>query len=178
MKHTSFRIALLIGSLYAATFAGGATENHPSAEKKNAPNVAAAKKAIKLQTMCPVMDGKINKDLYVDHDGKRTYLCCKGCTAAVQKEPQKYIKKLEADGITVAKLQTICPVMDEAIDKQFYVDHKGQRVYFCCPTCIKAFKADPEKYLKKMKAEGVALEKVPSPTPAKPTADKHADHQH
>lgn len=176
MKHTSFRIALLIGSLCAATFASGATENHPSAEKKNEPNVAPAKKLIKLQTTCPVMGGKINKDLYVDHNSKRIYLCCKGCTDAVKKDPQKYIKKLEADGITVAKLQTLCPVMGGAVDKQFYADHKGQRVYFCCPTCIKAFKADSEKHLKKMATAGVALEKAPSSPAAKPATKKHTDH--
>jgi hypothetical protein len=53
------------------------------------------------QTTCPVMGGKINKNLYVEHDGKRVYVCCKGCIGAVQKEPEKYIKKLEAAGVAL-----------------------------------------------------------------------------
>ncbi len=53
------------------------------------------------QTVCPVMGGEINKDLYVDHDGKRIYVCCQGCIEQVRKDPEKYIQKLEADGVTL-----------------------------------------------------------------------------
>jgi YHS domain-containing protein len=53
---------------------------------------------ITTQTICPVMGGKVNKDLYVDHDGKRIYVCCKGCIDAVRKAPEKYIKKLAEKG--------------------------------------------------------------------------------
>lgn len=169
MKHSSLGIALLVGSLYAATFAG--------ADAAALPDATAAKKTITLQTTCPVMGGAVDKKLYVDHDGKRVYLCCQGCVAAVQKDPQKYIDKLEAAGVTVATLQTACPVMDQPIDKKLYVDHEGQRVYVCCPMCVAKFKADPEPYLKKMAAEGVALAKTPTP-PAKPTVDAHAGHKH
>lgn len=54
----------------------------------------------KPQTTCPVMGGKINKSLYADVQGKRIYVCCRGCIAAIKKEPAKYIKKLEATGVT------------------------------------------------------------------------------
>ena len=44
---------------------------------------AAATKALegapKVQTVCPVMGGVINKDLYVDYKGKRIYFCCPDC---------------------------------------------------------------------------------------------------
>ena len=55
------------------------------------------------QTTCPVMGGAINKALFVDHDGKRIYLCCAGCTGAVKADPAKYIKKLEDQGIALDK---------------------------------------------------------------------------
>lgn len=55
------------------------------------------------QTKCPVMGGDINKSLYVDADGKRIYVCCGGCIDAVKKNPQKFIKELEAKGITLDK---------------------------------------------------------------------------
>ena len=54
-----------------------------------------------LQAQCPVMGGKVNKNLYVDHDGKRIYVCCEGCVGAVKKDLDKYIKKLEAEGVTL-----------------------------------------------------------------------------
>lgn len=58
--------------------------------------------------------------------------------------------------------QTECPVMGGAINKELYVDYKGERVYFCCVGCPETFRKDPEKYMKKLRAKGVELEKVPA----------------
>ena len=56
------------------------------------------------QTLCPVMGTKINKAVYVDADGKRIYLCCKGCVDKVTANPSKYISKLETEGVTLEKV--------------------------------------------------------------------------
>jgi YHS domain-containing protein len=66
--------------------------------------------------------------------------------------------------------QTECPVMGGAINKELYVDYQGERVYFCCAGCPETFKKDPEKYMKKLRDEGVELEKVPAE--AAPTEKK------
>lgn len=58
------------------------------------------------------------------------------------------------------KKQTICPVMGREIDPAIHTDYKGKRVYFCCSDCVDEFKKDPEKYMKKMRDEGVELEPV------------------
>ena len=58
--------------------------------------------------------------------------------------------------------QTVCPVLKGNIDKNVYVDYKGQRIYFCCTGCDAEFKKDPEKYLKKMEAQGIVPEKSPA----------------
>ena len=63
----------------------------------------------------------------------------------------------EAEG----KPQTMCPVMGGEIDKKYYADHEGKRVYFCCPACKAPFEKDPHKYIEKLEAEGVELEDVP-----------------
>ncbi len=55
----------------------------------------------KPQTKCPLMGGKINKKHYADYEGKRIYFCCPGCKAPFKKNPEKYIKKLEAEGIVL-----------------------------------------------------------------------------
>ncbi len=61
-----------------------------------------SKKEVKVQTTCPVMEGnKINKDLHVDVEGKRIYVCCKGCISKIKEDPKKYIKKLEDDGVVL-----------------------------------------------------------------------------
>ncbi|MDT8390854.1 MAG: hypothetical protein RRC34_10145 [Lentisphaeria bacterium] len=115
---------------------------------------ATAEKTLVLQTTCPVMAGKINKKLYVDHDGQRIYVCCQGCIAPLRKDFAKYAKKIEAAGETVAKLQTTCPVMGGKINKKLYVDHDGQRVYVCCQGCIDTVRKDPAKYIEKLAGKG------------------------
>ncbi len=61
-----------------------------------------------------------------------------------------------------AKAQTTCPVLGGNIDKNVYADYQGKRIYFCCKGCDDEFKKDPEKYLKKLKDEGVTPEAAPA----------------
>ncbi len=74
-----------------------------------AKNACAAGKAVaevKVQETCPVMGGAINRQLYVDHGGKRVYVCCQGCIAPVKKDAEKFIKALESDGVTLETVKT------------------------------------------------------------------------
>lgn len=59
--------------------------------------------AVKKQTTCPVMGGAVKTNLYVDYEGKRIYVCCKGCLPDLKKDPAKYVTKLEKQGITLDK---------------------------------------------------------------------------
>ena len=125
----------------------------------------AAAPTITLQTTCPVMGGPINRKLFVDHEGQRIYVCCAGCIDTVKKDPAKALRTLEAAGVTVAKLQTTCPVMGGAINRKLFVDHEGQRIYVCCGGCIDTVKKDPAAHVKAMEAKGVALEATPTAAP-------------
>jgi len=51
------------------------------------------------QTVCPVMGGKIDKAFYADHAGKRVCFCCGGCKEDFEKDPEKYIRQLESQGV-------------------------------------------------------------------------------
>lgn len=75
----------------------------------------------------------------------------------------------------LAAPQTTCPVMGGKINKAQYADVKGHRIYVCCPGCIGKIKADPDKYIKQLKAEGVELEKAPEAKGDKASEKKH-DH--
>ena len=55
----------------------------------------------KPQATCPVLAGNIDKNVYADYKGKRIYFCCKGCDAEFNKDPGKYLKKLEEQGVTL-----------------------------------------------------------------------------
>lgn len=70
-------------------------------DTKEAAKTTDAKKAMKPQTTCPVMGGAIDKEQFVDVKGKRVYVCCAGCIDAVKKDPDKYLKKMADEGITV-----------------------------------------------------------------------------
>jgi Cu(I)/Ag(I) efflux system membrane fusion protein len=46
------------------------------------------------QTICPVMGGTINKDVFTVYKGKQVYFCCPGCKPEFEKNPEKYLAKL------------------------------------------------------------------------------------
>lgn len=46
------------------------------------------------QTICPVMGGKINKEIFTEYQGKKVYFCCPACKPEFEKNPEKYISKL------------------------------------------------------------------------------------
>ncbi|MDR3556260.1 MAG: YHS domain-containing protein [Syntrophobacteraceae bacterium] len=55
------------------------------------------------QTKCPVLSGTIDKKIFVDYQGKRIYFCCQGCVAEFQKDPNQYLKKMAAEGVSPGK---------------------------------------------------------------------------
>ena len=55
----------------------------------------------KPQTVCPVLGGNVDKNVYADYQGKRIYFCCKGCDTEFNKDPDKYMKKLQEEGVTL-----------------------------------------------------------------------------
>ncbi len=79
------------------------------------------------QTVCPVMGGKINKDVFTEYKGKKVYFCCPGCIAKFKKNPEKYIAKLpqfkqaepakKVEEAPAGTEQKVCPLMGGAINK-------------------------------------------------------------
>jgi len=104
---TGAKKAVATGAKKAAGASTTASKDTPTTGTSKAA-VTGAKKAAtttknKPQTLCPVMGGAINKKLYVDSDGKRIYVCCAMCISTINKDPAKYIKQLEDQGITLEK---------------------------------------------------------------------------
>jgi YHS domain-containing protein len=97
------RFTLMASALMVATAAHIACADQTSANAKTTSSTNAV--AVKAQTLCPVMGGPINKSQYVDYDGKRIYVCCGGCTGKIKKDPAKYVKQLESEGITLDKAE-------------------------------------------------------------------------
>lgn len=96
MKRTAWIV--MAAGLVAAS---GAVRGH--AGEETTPSAPATTNAVKHQTICPVLGEAINKDLFVDYQGKRIYVCCNMCVQSVKADPEKYIRKMEAEGITLDK---------------------------------------------------------------------------
>ena len=59
------------------------------------------------------------------------------------------VEESAAEAVAIA--QTMCPVMEgNPINKNLFVEYKGEKVYFCCAGCPEMFLADPEKYTAKL----------------------------
>lgn len=58
----------------------------------------------KPQENCPVTGSPINKSISTDYNGKRIYFCCNACPAQFKKDPEKYIKKMEDEGVELEKV--------------------------------------------------------------------------
>jgi YHS domain-containing protein len=61
--------------------------------------VAFAKEA--NQTKCPVLGNSVNKNIYTDYNGKRIYFCCPPCVQEFKKNPEKYMKQFEKEGVVL-----------------------------------------------------------------------------
>jgi hypothetical protein len=57
--------------------------------------------------------------------------------------------------------QAVCPVQGDPINKKMYFDYKDKRIYVCCVGCLDSVKANPQKYIDKLKAQGQSVETIP-----------------
>lgn len=46
------------------------------------------------QTTCPVMGGRIDRNIYTQYKGQRVYFCCAGCEERFLSSPETYVSKL------------------------------------------------------------------------------------
>jgi len=83
-------------------------------------------------------------------------------TLALTLAPAGVVLAQKAPAQAETPTQKVCPVYGGEINKDIYVDYKGKRIYFCCEGCDDEFKKNPEKYMKKLEAQGVELEKAPA----------------
>lgn len=70
------------------------------------------------------------------------------------KEVQKEITTSAGQNIDKEKpVNTICPVSGEEVDQNITYTYNGKTYALCCNKCLKKFKADPEKYISRMKPD-------------------------
>ena len=57
--------------------------------------------------------------------------------------------------------QQKCPVMGYKPTPKLFTDYQGKRIYFCCASCVPAFKKTPDTYMKKIRDAGIHLDDAP-----------------
>ena len=96
------RLSVLMASLFFVALFGNTLADDCkgcSGCSKKTVEKAEQKADLKPQTTCPVMGGAINKETFVDHNGKRIYFCCAPCIEKFNKNPEKYLEILEKEGV-------------------------------------------------------------------------------
>lgn len=97
--------------------------------------------------------GGMGDPVIYNHDGREIRFCCNGCVSSFEKNPKRYLAKLDK---TIIKAQSetypvdVCVVSGEKLGgmgKPVNYIHNNQLVKFCCNGCISTFEKDPEKYL-------------------------------
>ena len=136
--------AILVAAFLAAPLAGLAAD---AKEKKPKP--------YPLDT-CVVSGEKLGGDMgepyMLTYEGREIKLCCKSCKKDFDKDPAKFVAKVDeaAKKVKPDKLTT-CVVSGEKLGDDAYVFiTRGQEVKLCCKDCLKEFNKDSAKYLKKI----------------------------
>ena len=98
------RMFMMFGfvALLALVVAGCGGQEAAQVEKPEPAKKVAQLKVSSPQTHCPVMGNEVDKEVFVDHKGKRVYFCCSPCIEKFEKDPDGHIKKMEDQGITFA----------------------------------------------------------------------------
>jgi len=68
-----------------------------------------------------------------------------------------------------------CPVMGDPVDFSVKTATKDGPVYFCCPKCVKKYKANPRKYAKAVAAQRKAVAALPKVQVACPLSGEEID---
>jgi YHS domain-containing protein len=62
------------------------------------------------------------------------------------------------ESAATAEPAKVCPVMGGEAVKDYSAEYEGKVYYFCCPSCIDAFKKDPKKYIAAEGASNTTLQ--------------------
>ena len=99
--------------------------------------------------VCPVSGGKINKEVWAEHNGGKVYLRCGSCKAEFLKTPDKFATKANHQMVLTGQARQIaCPITGEACSPHTKIDVAGVDVSFCCGQCrMKVAEASPDRQI-------------------------------
>jgi YHS domain-containing protein len=132
-------------SLLALVIAGAPAQGQHHREEGR----SAREEGASALPLCPVTGEPINFAVAAKTDEGPVFFCCKSCAKKYEKSPKDYAKGVAAQRELLAKrprVQVTCPVSGEGVDPKFSIEHDGQKVFFCCSSCVAKFRKNPDKY--------------------------------
>jgi YHS domain-containing protein len=138
---------------------------------------AAARAAGSVNGLCPVRGQLVTAAGGLEtYKGEKIGFCSPKCLSAFRADPTRYMDRMRlnppkywyvtktpsvaAMRAAKAKLGSAngrCPVMGRVVvAKGTSSAYRGQRIQFCCPPCKAKFDADPERYMRLMRADPLA----------------------
>ncbi len=143
------------------------------------------------QRLCPVTGqelGSMGPPIPVTVSGRTVYVCCRACVNALQRDPAKYLGRIDseqkfdsglpskmaaptrfepADRVgTRWGVQTTCPVTGDALGEAggpIPVRIADRTIFVCCEGCVSAVWRNPETYLQRVDAELATRRSVGDP---------------
>jgi len=181
---------LVVGLLLLAVARARAEEPTPADLQ------SAARAAGTVNGLCPVMGRPVRPGGgSATYRGEKIGFCCPGCVAKFDADPVRYMNAMRLDptkhayrsrepGLDDLKRAAhaagsangLCPVMGRPVTTDGgSLEYEGQKIAFCCKGCIERFRADPEPYMKQMRADPLAYAyDRPGPTHAELRAAREA----
>jgi len=101
----------------------------------------------------------MGKPYVMVYEGQELKFCCKDCVKDFSKDKVAYLKKVEeAEAKATPYPMKKCVVSGEAFEheKPYVFAYEGQQVKLCCKDCLKDFKKEPAKYMKKIEVAAKA----------------------
>ena len=80
------------------------------------------------------------------HAGRTYYFCNQSCLNQFKADPQRYVKPAGAQAAD-QHIDPVCGMTVEPDHAAGMAEHKGKTYYFCSASCLKKFKAEPQRYL-------------------------------
>lgn len=121
------------------------TDHEPGNLAREAPAGTARPLRMAEQGSCPVCGKPVDRDFSVTHEGQKVYFASRRCIETFKNTPESYLVEVYLE-VYPQQVQVKCPVTGNPIDPQVFTEFKGRRIYYCCTSCDRRFRADPDRY--------------------------------
>ena len=174
MKYLFIFFAFITFTYFLISCSPNETTGHDHSSHNHSEQTASKNLTVIPQKNCPVKGGEIDKEVYTDFKGQRIYYCCPGCDKKFLENPDKYLSAMKDEGVSPAKLQSVCPVTGDELDGDIFANTKEGKIYVCCKKCKKKVEASPDKYIQKLKMANIVIGSFYKT----PSTDSHTNHSH